>query len=315
MFGLTSAEVRKFIGRSIKPQTQSPLTAQVPPSIASEEVEDLPPEIFTDAVDIKKITTLEQRLQHPEVQAEKINELRPQHKQFLVKRSQRCRVCEHNVSKSDMCSQSTKFKIQLAAFYHVPEIRIVTCEPLRAGKASELLLKFCNPTRYQTQITLLSIDTPISPTTSVIEEKEDTKQEGVQGSESPNLLPSIVRHIPVIEEPKPLKINTNADLILPHSPLILPPRDDTAEYDDTDDTYNFQDDPKLVVWRKAHKAVLRLHVTPYEIEQNGDDSVVVGFIMQYGYINTITGSDNKGPRKLDLRVKVYLTLGKVVGAT
>lgn len=61
------------------------------------------------------VTTLEQRLQHPEVQTEKINELRPQHRQFLVKRSQRCRVCEHNVSKSDLCPQSTKFKILLAA--------------------------------------------------------------------------------------------------------------------------------------------------------------------------------------------------------
>ena len=61
------------------------------------------------------VTTLEQRLHHPEVQAEKINELRPQHKQFLVKRSQRCRTCEHNVSKPEFSPQSIKFKIQLAA--------------------------------------------------------------------------------------------------------------------------------------------------------------------------------------------------------
>lgn len=54
---------------------------------------------------------------NPELQAEKIYELRPQRKQFIVKRSQRCRSCEHNVSKPDFCPTSTKFKIQLAALY------------------------------------------------------------------------------------------------------------------------------------------------------------------------------------------------------
>lgn len=68
----------------------------------------------------------------------------------------------------------------------------------------------------------------------------------MQESESPNLLPSIVRQVPIVEEVKPVKISANADLVLPHSPLILPPRDDAAEYDDTGDTNNFQDDPKYV---------------------------------------------------------------------
>lgn len=61
--------------------------------------------------------------------------------------------------------------------YHMPEIKIVTCEPLRPGKTSELLLKFCNPTQHQTQITILPLDTSLS--TSFVEEKED-KQEGAQ---------------------------------------------------------------------------------------------------------------------------------------
>lgn len=56
-------------------------------------------------------------MQHPDLQAETINELRPQRKQFIVKRSQRCRSCEHNVSKPDFCPASIKFKIQLAALY------------------------------------------------------------------------------------------------------------------------------------------------------------------------------------------------------
>lgn len=62
--------------------------------------------------------------------------------------------------------------------YHIPEIKIVTCEPLRPGKASELLLKFCNPTQHQTQITILPLDTSLS--TVLVEEREDLKQENMQ---------------------------------------------------------------------------------------------------------------------------------------
>jgi dynactin-4 len=59
-------------------------------------------------------------------------------------------------------------------------------------------------------------------------------------------LPSTIRQAPVIEDPKSIKVTPNADILLPHSPLILPPRDDAAEYDDTNDNYNFQDDPKYI---------------------------------------------------------------------
>ncbi|XP_018393235.1 PREDICTED: dynactin subunit 4 isoform X1 [Cyphomyrmex costatus] len=311
MYSFTSALVRKRIGRPMKPPMQSQLSAQPVPSVASEEVDELPSDIFAESVDITKITTLEQRLQHPEVQAEKINELRPQHRQFLVKRSQRCRVCEHNVSKSDLCPQSTKFKILLAAFYHIPEVKIVTCEPLRPGKSSELLLKFCNPTQHQTQITILPLDTSLS--TSFIEEKD--VKEDTQSSESSNLLSSTVRQVPVTEDPKAIKVISNADLMLPHSSLILPPRDDAAEYDDTNDNHNFQDDPKLVVWRKGNKAVIRLHVTPHDTNKDNEDPVIVGFVMQHGYVNTIAALEHKSPQKVDVKVKLYLTVGQIVGET
>lgn len=34
----------------------------------------------------------------------------------------------------------------------------MTVEPLRAGKVSELIIKFTNPTQHQTVITFLSLD-------------------------------------------------------------------------------------------------------------------------------------------------------------
>ncbi|XP_017765822.1 PREDICTED: dynactin subunit 4 [Eufriesea mexicana] len=311
MSNTTSTMVRKHIGLPPTTTIEQP-TDEVPPAVASAEVEELPVDIFTEPVEITKITTLEQRLQHPEVQAENVNELRPQRRQFLVRRSQRCRACEHNLCKPDFCSHFAKFKIQLAAFYHVPEVRIVSYEPkLRPGKSSELYLKFCNPTQHQTQVMLLLLDTPMTPI--VDEKEEELKQENTQqGSESPNLLPSIVRQVPIAEESKPIKINANADLILPHSPLILPPRDDAAEYDDTGNTYNFQDDKKLVIWRKGNKAIIKLHIIPNEDLEEGQ-SVIVGFVMQYGYMNTIATLEHEAPKKLKLKVKLYVTVGNIVG--
>ncbi|XP_011502768.1 PREDICTED: dynactin subunit 4 [Ceratosolen solmsi marchali] len=314
-FGITSTMARKRVGQL--PLLQSNTQSDQPqPSEASEEIEELSQDIFTKSIDITKITTLDQRLQHPELQVENINELRPQRKQFIVKRSQRCRFCEHTVSKPDYCPTSTKFKIQLAAFYHVPELRIVACEPLRLGYSSELLLKFCNPTQHQTQIILLSMDTPMMPTTTTLQGiKEEINRENVQmGCDSPNLLPSAVRQAIVVEEGRQVNIVINAEVILPSSSFILPPRDDAAEYDDPSDSQNSQDDPKLVVWRKGNKAIIRLDVIPYVDKDKmvKDEPIVVGLAMQYGYINTIATLEHKAPQKLDLKVKLFLTLGNLV---
>ena len=63
----------------------------------------------------------------------------------------------------------------------MPEVRIVTCEPLRMGKSSELLIKFCNPTQHQTQIILHPLNTSTSPVTvTATGEKEELVQENIQ---------------------------------------------------------------------------------------------------------------------------------------
>ena len=74
---------------------------------------------------------------------------------------------------------------------------------------------------------------------------------------------------------------------------------------------------RLVVWRKGNKAVIRLHVLPYvdEVRKSTDGSIVIGFVMQYGYVNTIATLEHKAPQKLDLKVKLFLTLGNLVGTS
>ena len=61
------------------------------------------------------VTTMSQRLSLVNCQPENVNDLFPVHKHLLIKRSQRCRNCEHNVTKSEYNPVSIKFKIQLSA--------------------------------------------------------------------------------------------------------------------------------------------------------------------------------------------------------
>lgn len=56
--------------------------------------------------------------------------------------------------------------------YHIPEIRIVTVEPLRAGNDCELILKFINPTQHQTTIKFFPLSFEEPEVSVDIEEKE-----------------------------------------------------------------------------------------------------------------------------------------------
>lgn len=60
----------------------------------------------------------------------------------------------------------------------------------------------------------------------------------------PNSLLSLSRQPSVTIKPRKIAQEINADVVIPESSFILPPRDDAAEYDDSGDTHNIQDDPK-----------------------------------------------------------------------
>jgi hypothetical protein len=50
----------------------------------------------------------------------------------------------------------------------------------------------------------------------------------------------------ISEDPRPVNVKLTGEVILPSSSVLLPPRDDAAEYDDSGDTCHFQDNPKYV---------------------------------------------------------------------
>lgn len=62
--------------------------------------------------------------------------------------------------------------------------------------------------------------------------------------------------------------------------------------------------------------MIRLHVIPHDINENTDENseepVIVGFVMQHGYVNTIAALEHKSPQKVDVKVKLYLNVGQLV---
>ncbi|XP_050293289.1 dynactin subunit 4 isoform X2 [Anthonomus grandis grandis] len=331
--GVTASALRKRVGlpdtahvrlKNLKPPEP------VEPAIAKAEVDELPDSIFTDPIDLMEVTTIDQRLMQPELQPATIDKLFPVQKKLSIKKSLRCRQCEHSVSKPEYNPSSVKFKIQLFAYYHIPEVRIVTVEPLSPGKTSELILKFTNPNQHQTTITILDLN--LEEQEKYVEDQQvielcDSLEDSLS-LKQPMSLPSLASSQPsslaslppkqpsVTVKPRKICQSVNCDVELPTSNFILPPRDDAAEYDDSGDNHNIKDDTKLVKWRKSNKAFIRLQVTP-KADLSIDENVTCGFTFEHLYTHVIASTaDNKQPqiRKYDHRIRVFLRLGKTVGS-
>ena len=123
----------------------------------TEDPEPLSDDIFTKPLELNKKTNIGQRHANVEFQPEEISNLYPRHKYLLIKRSQRCRECEHNLSKPEFNPSSIKFKIQLVAIHHVPEMRIMSAN-LQLNQESPVILTLFNPLDYQTRVTLSPLE-------------------------------------------------------------------------------------------------------------------------------------------------------------
>ena len=170
-YGLSAAVARKRAGLpplhhlSLK-SGQEPVGNQVSvaPSEAKgiKDVEVLPSEeLYSNPVDLTQVTTLDQRLIQLDVQPVSTKDLFPRHKYLMIKRSQRCRKCEHNLSKPEYNPTSIKFKIQLAAYYHIPEViiyKLGNSSNLVGGSEFNFVLKIGNPTQHPTNIEIMDLD-------------------------------------------------------------------------------------------------------------------------------------------------------------
>lgn len=68
------------------------------------------------------VTSVQQRHMSPWLQPTETQNLEPRHKALAVKRSFRCKQCEHTLSKADFNPSFIKFRINLSALYHLPDL-------------------------------------------------------------------------------------------------------------------------------------------------------------------------------------------------
>ncbi|XP_041970865.1 dynactin subunit 4 [Aricia agestis] len=278
--GLTGAMARNIAGLPSS-ESSSLAIANFVPSQASAEVEALPEDYYTKEVNLKQVTSMAQRLAAPEWQPTNAARLHPLARALSVKRSQRCRNCDHNLTKPEYNPGSIKFKIELLAYYHVPEVKIISYESVKAGATTSLLLKLANPTPHEMQLKLLQPQ-DVPPR----EETEPTLDKSLEKSLSFEKDTSWTK---VIERQPALP--TASRVLAPDTSFTLAQRDDAAEYDD--DTQH--DTSDIILWRKSNKLALRLQVQTDDTAKPGEPARVA-VALEYSYRNTVPPAANAPPR-------------------
>ncbi|CAG5126644.1 unnamed protein product, partial [Candidula unifasciata] len=195
---------------------------ELEPSPTFESFDPLPEEFLTQPAFLDKTTKLAHRLFVPEFQPETNTQLRPVHKHLLMRRSLRCKECEHNLSKADFNPSSIKFKIQLTALHHVPEVKVLSPSTFVENKETVVTLTLSNPSVFNTTVFILPI-----------EEETDTDY-----------------------------CTAKVDLPKKELILACRDEPSMHMYDETSQAHEFKDDPKLIVFRKGNKIGFVVKVTP-----------------------------------------------------
>lgn len=301
---------RRQLGWSDK-ATKPSKEINIKSSVAAPDVDDLPDNIFTHEIKLSSITTLKQRLNNPSVQPYTVNNLYPQHKSLSIKRSVRCRQCEHYVIKPEYNPNSIKYRIHLLASYHVPEVRLMKmCGGLKEGESSQVLLKFINPTMHDMNITLLALPTADEERGMIEEIRNKFDKQLTVANICTPITSSTTTYTALaafVEIPKPVSEQITGTVALPEGSFLVNHRDDTADFDEE---IQIPDDPKFVAWRRSNKVAIELTVNP--LTNTIGDEVIVGFTMQYNHLNTFPNApDKKETQEHALTSRVYVRIGKV----
>lgn len=254
--------IRRQMGWADK-NTQKAKPVNIAAAAPTEDVGELPASIFTQKLNLRNsklfykikenksinfflilVTTISQRHGQPADQPFSVNKLYPQRRFLWIKRSLRCRQCEHNVIKPEYHPTSIRYRIQLFANYHVPDVLLVRCEQpqLFAGKAASVILKLTNPTMHDMKITIMELPT-VSEELQMIEEfkrqcavSKDTVSAGPESlksiTSSPSLTSTLSRQTSLTEDPRIVTQHTNAVVEMLDSSFVLSQRDDSAEFDE-----------------------------------------------------------------------------------
>ena len=125
------------------------------PAEANDYVEPLDEAFYyNEEISITDMSSNEQRLNQIESQPEVVNKFFPISKMLSVKRSLRCKVCEHNLIKSEYNPCLIRLKIQLSAYYHLPEVKIKDVSGLKLNTSCRVELTMKNPSSNNMKVRL-----------------------------------------------------------------------------------------------------------------------------------------------------------------
>ena len=127
------------------------------PIKAEEDTEPADEKYYSAPGEPYEYASIISRINQPNNQVAVSCELKPNCIHLMVKRSQRCRECEHNLSKPEFNPSSIKFKIHQIALRLVPRFRIVKAVVLEAGKFGSVQCSLTNPTEYNLPVELLPL--------------------------------------------------------------------------------------------------------------------------------------------------------------
>ncbi|XP_022672989.1 dynactin subunit 4-like isoform X2 [Varroa jacobsoni] len=272
-YGVATVVAKKYMSLQVTPRKESQKVAEgCFAAEASEEVDDLP-ERFLNNLNIDEVTNIRMRLSNPELQPTRMADLRMKNLKLLTKKSQRCKDCTHSLCKPEYNPGSVKFKIQLSAYYHIPEVRVKTCPQLLAGREVTIELTVTNPTPHEVSVALLPLEGhPGTPTGTGL------------------IFPEVTC--------------TNSAIALPSCTMYLSAKDDAAEYDDTADKMDDRNNKSVVTFKRCNKLGFKMQITPQQCS-----NVIIGFRLTHTYTNQTIQGNKREYEVLSLQHAVIVNLG------
>lgn len=208
-YGMVSVAAKRKQGNlanlSIK-ENEEVNFSMVKPSETVKTFDPLPECIFTEPIQLDKMSTISQRHASPDFQPSESSALYPLHKHLLIRRSLRCKECEHNLSKPEFNPISIKFKIQLIALHHIPELKIFSPPELILKKECKVVLTLTNPSAYNCSISFLQpdpkedrfsnakVELPKHPIVVALRDDAALYDDGSQGHEAFKDDPSVIAY-------------------------------------------------------------------------------------------------------------------------
>lgn len=221
-------------------------TFKASPALATEELQPLDVDFYySKNFDIGAMSSIEQRLAQVELQPDKVVDFKPISKFLSVKNSLRCKQCERNLCRSEYSPVSIRFKIQSAAFYHIPELKLKTdVYPIKLILNQDNIIEMTlqNQTIFPVKTKVLKID------------KQSDNPEVFKGDSSLQQVPSDNL---LAEQAK-----ETYHISLPPAELSLGPKDDTTDYEHVPFTLRPLNEETQITFQSPFKVGFFVKVKP-----------------------------------------------------